>query len=81
MAKLKNTPVALSVINVVSALSVIVAAVGIIGVFVSILDGWKNIEQTLPAAISGIVLFALFGGLYHIVKAACIYIEKEENPS
>ena len=80
MAKLKNSPLALNIINVVSYV------VGIFGFFGGLIFALINYTNNGPYtydallfSITSVVGYAFLSGLYHLVKAACIYIEKEEK--
>lgn len=79
MAKLKNTPVGLHVVNVLSVIAAIVCCVGLFFTVVAFLKREEYGFLALYCAIGGGVNWGLFAGLYHIAKAACLFVEKEEN--
>ena len=79
MAKLKNTPIVLKVIYVLSIVSGIIGAVCLFLTVVGMLKSYHDYHITAIAAASGLVNYVFLGGLYYIVKAACLYVEKSET--
>ena len=79
MAKLKNSPLALTAINVMAYLLIIVGVAGLVFALISYTNNGLYTSQALVCAVSGFIGYVSLSGLYYIVKAACIYIEKEEG--
>lgn len=79
MAKLKETPVILKALNIVAYITLFGLVLGILGGVMALMTSNGNAILIFDIAFyCGISCLMLFS-LYYIVKAACIYIEKEES--
>lgn len=79
MAKLEKEPFVLKALDIINIIVLVVAVLSTAYGVMSIINDGENTAQSIMLAISSIVGWAVTSSLYYIVKAACIYIEKEEK--
>lgn len=78
MAKLKSTPIALTITAVLAIISGIACSVGLFVIFLSVINKQEPALTYVYAAIYGGLGCGLLGCLYYIAKAACVYLESKE---
>ena len=78
MAKLRSTPIALTITAVVAIISGIACFIGLFILVVCFLKREEPGLLSVYAAVYGGLGCGLLGCLYYIAKAACVYLESKE---
>ena len=79
MAELENHPSCLKVIEAISiAMAVIACLTALFGILAMFNESTQAVSY-ITLAIGAGTSYAILSGFYYVVKAACVYIEKEEN--
>lgn len=79
MAKLNKTPKALTIIDFLRPVFAFLFFIGILFSILVVINNGTFAVAAICVTISLGFSYLTFSCLYYIVKAACIYIEKEEN--
>lgn len=77
MAELKNPPSVLKTLDIINMVMGVIAVLSIGYSLLAIFNDGENAAIAMLLGITSLVSWAILSGLYYIVKAACLYLEKE----